>query len=74
VIRCWRAGDRFRQAHASREHKVKELLSEVQAPPEQRSLWPVIEAEGQIVWLYGARNPALRTPAGEQVVIEVDGL
>lgn len=74
VVRCWRAGDRFRQAHASREHKVKELLNEIQAPPEQRSRWPVIEAEGQIVWLYGARNPALRTPAGDEVVIEVDGL
>lgn len=74
VVRSWRAGDRFRQAHAAREHKVKELLNEIQSPPAQRSHWPVIEADGQIVWLYGARNPVLETASGEQVVIEVDGL
>jgi tRNA(Ile)-lysidine synthetase-like protein len=74
VVRSWRAGDRFRQAHAAREHKVKELLNEIQSPAEQRSLWPVIEADGQIIWLYGARNPLLQTAQGEQVVIEVAGL
>ncbi len=74
VLRSWRAGDRFRQAHAAREHKVKELLNEIQSPPGQRSHWPVIEASGQIVWVYGARNPVLQTASGEQVVIEVDGL
>jgi tRNA(Ile)-lysidine synthase len=74
TVRSWRAGDRFRQAHAAREHKVKELLNEIQSSAEQRSVWPVIEADGQIVWLYGARNPLLRTAEGEQVVIEVEGL
>jgi len=73
-VRSWRAGDRFRQAHAAREHKVKELLHEIEAPASQRSLWPVIEVDGEIVWLYGARNPSLRTAQGEEVVIEVDGL
>jgi tRNA(Ile)-lysidine synthase len=74
VVRSWRAGDRFRQAHAAREHKVKELLNEIQSPPGQRSQWPVIEADGRVVWLYGARNPVLQTTSGQQVVIEVDGL
>jgi tRNA(Ile)-lysidine synthetase-like protein len=74
VVRSWRAGDRFQQAHAAREHKVKELLNEIQAPASQRSLWPVIEADGQIIWLYGARNPLLQTAQGEEVVIEVAGL
>ena len=74
VVRSWRAGDRFRQAHAAREHKVKELLNEIHSPADQRSHWPVIEADGQVVWLYGARNPVLQTAAGEQVVIEVDRL
>jgi tRNA(Ile)-lysidine synthase len=74
VVRSWRAGDRLRQAHAAREHKVKELLNEIQSPPGQRSQWPVIEADGQVVWLYGARNPVLQTASGEQVVFEVDGL
>jgi tRNA(Ile)-lysidine synthase len=74
IVRSWRAGDRFQQAHAAREHKVKELLNEIQVPASQRSLWPVIEADGQIVWLYGARNPSLRAATGEQVVIEVEAL
>ena len=74
VVRSWRAGDRLRQAHAAREHKVKELLNEIQSPPGQRSQWPVIEADGQVVWLYGARTPVLQAASGEQVVIEVDGL
>jgi tRNA(Ile)-lysidine synthetase-like protein len=74
AVRSWRAGDRFRQAHAAREHKVKELLHEIEAPASQRSLWPVIEVDGEIVWLYGARNPSLRTAQGEEVVIEVVGL
>jgi tRNA(Ile)-lysidine synthase len=77
AVRSWRAGDRFRQAHAAREQKVKELLNEIQAPAGQRSLWPVIEAsgaDGQIVWVYGARNPTLRTAKGDEVVIGVEGL
>jgi tRNA(Ile)-lysidine synthase len=74
VVRNWRAGDRFLQAFASREHKVKELLDEVKPPPELRAGWPVIEAGGQIVWMRGARNPRLKLPGGEELRIEIEEL
>jgi tRNA(Ile)-lysidine synthase len=59
VVRNWRAGDHFQQAYASRPRKIKELLDEIKPPAELRSMWPVVEANGAIIWVLGARNPRL---------------
>jgi tRNA(Ile)-lysidine synthase len=65
VVRNWRAGDQFQQAYASRSRKIKELLEEIKPPAELRSMWPVVEADGAIIWVRGARNPKLRLGSKE---------
>lgn len=72
VVRSWKAGDRFRQAYAGAEHKVKELLQEIKPPAELRALWPVIVADGALVWVRDARNRPLQTAAGEPIEIVVE--
>lgn len=74
VVRSWRAGDRFRPAYASAEHKVKELLDQVGAPSAHRARWPVVVADGQVIWLRGARNPRWTLGPGTQLVIESEEL
>jgi tRNA(Ile)-lysidine synthetase-like protein len=72
LLRSWKAGDRYQQAFSSTAHKVKELLNEIQPPEGLRALWPVIEAEGKVVWVMGARNRRLLTSDGKQIVIEAE--
>jgi tRNA(Ile)-lysidine synthase len=72
LLRSWKAGDRFQQAFSSSAHKVKELLNEIQPPKGLRGVWPVIEAEGKVVWVMGARNRPLLTSDGRQIVIETE--
>jgi tRNA(Ile)-lysidine synthase len=57
TVRNWRAGDYFQQAYASRPRKIKELLEEIKPPANLRSIWPVVVADGTILWVRGARNP-----------------
>ena len=74
VVRSWRPGDRFRQAHASAEHKVKELLDQVDAPAAHRARWPVVVAENKVIWMRGARNPRWSLGPDQQIVIESEEL
>jgi len=74
VVRSWRAGDRLRQAHASTEHKVKELLDQVDAPAAHRARWPVVVAENKVIWMHGARNPRWSLGPDLQIVIESEEL
>jgi tRNA(Ile)-lysidine synthase len=65
VVRNWRPGDRFWPAHTAAEKKVKELLGDRHVTGAERKLWPVVVAEGGIVWMRGFAVPAaLRVPAG----------
>jgi tRNA(Ile)-lysidine synthase len=75
AIRNWRAGDRFFPAHSQSPKKVKELLQPCrlgqELSPAQRSIWPVIESAGQIVWMRGfpvAHDFASRS--GDALLIE----
>jgi hypothetical protein len=40
-------------------------LEEIKPPAELRSMWPVVEADGAIIWVRGARNPKLRLGSKE---------
>jgi tRNA(Ile)-lysidine synthase len=74
-VRNWRAGDRFFPAHSQSPKKVKDLLQPARLGQElssaQRSIWPVIESRGQIVWMRGfpvAHDFA--SSSGDAVLIE----
>jgi tRNA(Ile)-lysidine synthetase-like protein len=75
MVRNWHAGDRYFPAHTRSPRKVKELLQRGRIGhellPAERSVWPVIESAGEIVWMRGFPVPqAFAAKSGEAVLIE----
>lgn len=64
-IRNWRAGDRYWPANRKAEKKVKELLTERHAAGAEKKLWPVVESNGELIWLRGFATPRSLQPAPE---------
>ena len=52
-LRNWRPGDRVRLRYSSGPRKVKEVLERLRVTGTGRSVWPVLEADGRIVWMKG---------------------
>ncbi len=52
-LRNWMAGDRVQLRHSSGPRKVKEVLERLRVTGSGRELWPVLEVDGQIVWMQG---------------------
>ena len=72
-VRPWRAGDRFRPAHAGSEKKLKELLQPLHLPQEQRAIWPVITAGARIIWVRGLPSPPISLQsAGEEHLLLIE--
>lgn len=53
TLRNWRPGDRVRLRYSSGLRKVKEVLERKHVTGLERTVWPVLEAGGQIVWMRG---------------------
>lgn len=53
VLRNWRAGDRVRLRYSSGPRKVKEVLERLRVTGSRRTVWPVLEVDGRIVWMQG---------------------
>jgi len=51
TLRNWRAGDRVTLRHSSGPRKVKEVLERLRVTGTARSVWPVLEMDGRIVWM-----------------------
>jgi tRNA(Ile)-lysidine synthase len=63
TLRNWRPGDRVRLRHSSAPRKVKEVLERLKVTGSSRTLWPVLERGGRIVWMQGAEvepEPGIR--------------
>jgi tRNA(Ile)-lysidine synthase len=63
LLRNWRPGDRVRLRYSSGPRKVKEVLERMRVTGSSRSLWPVLELAGRIVWMQGVElepEPGLR--------------
>ena len=66
VLRNWKPGDRVTLRHSSGPRKVKEVLERLRVTGTDRVLWPVLEVDGQIVWMRGvelAHDPRLAISA-----------
>ncbi len=50
VLRNWKPGDAYQPAGRHREHKLKHLFHESRIAIWERGGWPVITADGRIVW------------------------
>jgi tRNA(Ile)-lysidine synthase len=53
TLRNWRPGDRVRLRHSSGPRKVKEILERLRVTGSSRTLWPVLEVDGRILWMKG---------------------
>jgi tRNA(Ile)-lysidine synthase len=69
-VRAWQPGDRVELLHSRGPKKVKEVLSRMRVPPENRAIWPVVTWKGKIIWMRGvalANGPdASRMGAGRE--------
>ena len=54
IIRVWRSGDRVSLRYSSGPRKVKEVLERMKVTGAARARWPVVEWQGQILWMQGA--------------------
>jgi tRNA(Ile)-lysidine synthase len=54
TLRNWRPGDRVLLRHSSGPRKVKEVLDRMRLTGTSRTVWPVLELDGTIVWMRGA--------------------
>lgn len=52
-LRNWRAGDRFHAQGRGGDKKIKELFQIYRIPAADRARWPVLECDGEIVWVRG---------------------
>lgn len=53
ILRNWKPGDRICLRHSSGPKKVKEVLERMKVTGSERSLWPVLELAGRIIWMQG---------------------
>lgn len=53
TIRNWRPGDRVTLRYSSGPRKIKEVLERLKVTGTSRAQWPVVEWQGQIVWMQG---------------------
>lgn len=53
VLRVHKAGDRVKLRYSAAPKRVKEVLERMQIPPAERKNWPVLEWQGEIVWIRG---------------------
>jgi tRNA(Ile)-lysidine synthase len=71
LVRARRRGDRF-VAFGGGERRLKSLLIDAKVPRWERARLPLVEADGQIVWLAGLRRAALApVTATTQRVLEL---
>lgn len=64
ILRNWRPGDRFRPSGSHKCLKIKELFQLHKVPQERRKFWPVLEREGEIVWVRGFPVGEIARPSG----------
>jgi len=53
VLRNWKPGDRVRLRYSNGLRKVKEVLAHLHVTGTSRTVWPVLEAGGRILWMKG---------------------
>ena len=54
TLRAARPGDRVRLRHSSGPKKVKEVLERMGVASADRAGWPVVDWQGEIIWMRGA--------------------
>jgi tRNA(Ile)-lysidine synthase len=51
--------------------RIKEVLERMQVPPSERKSWPVLEWQGEIIWMQGAEvESAAAVATGLRILAE----
>jgi tRNA(Ile)-lysidine synthase len=69
IVRNWRPGDRVTLRYSSGPRKIKEVLERLKVTGSARAQWPVVEWQGQIVWMQGvelAQNSQIAVSAEKE--------
>jgi len=69
TVRGWRAGDRMRAAGSPAARRVKRFFSDAGIAGPERSGWPVVLADGEIVWIPGVRRSDAATDRSGRPVL-----
>jgi tRNA(Ile)-lysidine synthase len=69
TIRVWRPGDRVTLRYSSGPRKIKEVLERLKVSGSARAQWPVVEWQGQVIWMQGAE---LQPVAGVSIMAEME--
>ena len=70
LIRSWRQGDHFSPLGMKGQKKVQDLFVDLKIPRHRRSRIPILEVNGEIVWVVGLRisNQVRVKPTTNQIV------
>ena len=69
TVRRWQPGDRMRAAGSSSARRVKRFLSDAGIEGPERIGWPVVLADGEIVWIPGVRRSDAATDRSGRPVL-----
>ena len=69
TVREWRAGDRMRAAGSRAARRVKRFFSDAGIAGPEREGWPVVLADGEIVWIPGVRRSDAATDRSGRPVL-----
>lgn len=53
ILRNWRPGDSYRPRGRRQPRKLKQMFLAARIPSRVRSMWPVLESDGRVVWARG---------------------
>jgi tRNA(Ile)-lysidine synthase len=71
-LRAHKAGDRVRLRYTVGPKRIKEVLERLQVPSGERKSWPVLEWQGEIVWMRGVEVESTAGAAsGLKIEVEV---
>jgi len=69
TVRGWRPGDRMQAAGAPAARRVKRFFRDAGIPGPDRRGWPVVLADGEIVWIPGVRRSDAATDRSGRPVL-----
>ncbi len=72
TVRPWRAGDRIRPFGGIGRRLVVRCMQDAKVPRSLRVGWPVIEVDGEVVWVPGVCRSAARIPAPGTLARRID--
>jgi tRNA(Ile)-lysidine synthase len=72
IVRPWRAGDVLRPLGGTGRRLVVRCMQDARIARSLRAAWPVVEADGRVVWVPGVCRSTDRVPAPGALALRVD--